>query len=197
MFIRRTAWNTAATDQLRIIGTDQQMLEVKSGIGKDIRATLSAMSNSAGGTILIGLDEAQGFAPVPGLDATHARKRLVSRCEQMTPVVRPVIEVVLIEGAPVVVATIPEIEPCHKPCYVTDQGQYGASYTRSGDGDRRLTQYEVERLPEEHTQSRRDEESVTEAGLGNLDDDALAAFISNQRAVRPKTFANSDDGRCP
>ncbi|MBW3069781.1 DNA-binding protein [Actinomyces sp. 594] len=180
-------------DQLRVIGTDQQVLEVKSSVGKDIRATLSAFSNSAGGTILIGLDEAQDFAPVPHFDAARTRNQLVARCEQMTPVVRPLIEIVLLGKAPVVVATIPEIEPRHKPCYVTDQGQYGGSYTRSGDGDHRMTQYEVERLLEEHTQPRWDEEVVPDATLNDLADDALGAFLDGQRTLRPKTFADGDD----
>lgn len=183
---------SALVNQLQVVGTDQQALEVKSGVGKDVRAALSAFSNSAGGTLLIGLDEQQGFTPVPDFDALRARDQLVDRCDQTTPVVRPVIEIVPLGKAQVLVATVPEIEPRHKPCFVTDQGRYGGSYTRSGDGDRRMTGYEVDRLLEEHTQPRWDEEPVGEASLNDLDQAALDAFLGSQRAARPKTFADGE-----
>ena len=180
-------------ERLRLVGADQQRVEVKSGVGKAVLETLSAFSNGAGGTILVGLEERGGFLPVPGFDATAQRDALVSRCRQMTPTVRPDIVLVPFEGNVVVVATVPEMLPRDKPCHVTARGRYQGSYLRTGDGDVRLQHYEVDRLVEEHVQPAWDEESVPGARPEDLDADALASYLEGQRQSRPRTFAQGDD----
>lgn len=183
-------------DELRVIGTDQQRVEIKSGVGKDIRDTLSAFSNGSGGTIIIGLSEADGFTAVEGFDASRARDQVVGRCNELTPAVRPLTRITPFEDAAVVIVEIPELEPRFKPCYVTDQGLYNGSYVRSGDGDHRLNRYEIDRLLEEHTQPRWDEEAIGEAGLDDLDAEALDGYMRKQRESRPKTFAHGDTIAC-
>lgn len=180
-------------ERLRLVGADQQRVEVKSGVGKAVLETLSAFSNGAGGTILVGLEERGGFLPVPGFDATAQRDALVSRCRQMTPTVRPDIVLVPFEGNVVVVATVPEMLPRDKPCHVTARGRYQGSYLRTGDGDVRLQHYEVDRLVEEHVQPAWDEEPVPGARPEDLDADALASYLEGQRQSRPRTFAQGDD----
>lgn len=179
-------------DELRIVGTDQQRIEVKSGVGKEIRPTLSAFSNASGGTIIVGLSEKDAFAVVPGFDARRARDQLVARCGEMTPTVRPDVELVALDGTTLVVATVHEIEPRHKPCYVTDQGRYGGSYIRGGDGDRHLEKYEIDRLLEEQHQPTWDDEPIDDATVDHLDPEALTPYLARQRELRPKTFVDGD-----
>ena len=147
---------SALIDELRTIGTDQQAIEVKSGVGKNVRDTLSAFSNGSGGLLIVGLSEAEGFSPVPGFDAAKARDSLVSRCEQMEPSVRADIEIHDLAGSPILVAEVPEIEPRNKPCYIREQGMYQSSYIRLGDADIKLSRYEIDRLLEEHHQPKWD-----------------------------------------
>lgn len=177
---------------LRLVGTDTQTIEVKSQVGKAVLDTLSAFSNRNGGLLLIGLDERAGFAPVTGFDAAKARDALVSRCAQLTPAVRPDISIVPFEDSSVLIAEIPEMLPQDKPCYVTERGRYQGSYLRTGDGDIRLQQYEIDRLIEEHSQPTWDCEPVTAADLGALDAAALNTFLAGQRTVRPRTFLDGD-----
>lgn len=176
--------------KLRLVGTDQQRIEVKLGVGKGVRETLSAFSNASGGTLLVGLSEADGFALVPGFDVVQARDQLVARCGQLEPVVRPDVEIVPFEGQAVLVARIHEVEPRLKPCYVVDQGQYNGSYLRSGDGDRRMTTYEVSRLLEERSQPLWDEQPIEDAEISDLDQVALGRFLDGQREIRRRTFAD-------
>ena len=75
-------------DRFRLLGFDPSSEQVKPGIGKAVRETLSAFSHSDGGTLIIGVSETQGFTPVEGFDPQSAQNQLMSRCEQMTPVVR-------------------------------------------------------------------------------------------------------------
>lgn len=184
---------SALIDELRTIGTDQQAIEVKSGVGKNVRDTLSAFSNGSGGLLIVGLSEAEGFSPVPGFDAAKARDSLVSRCEQMEPSVRADIEIHDLAGSPILVAEVPEIEPRNKPCYIREQGMYQSSYIRLGDADIKLSRYEIDRLLEEHHQPKWDEEPVPEASEGDLDTDALETFLTAQRSVRKRTFTDGDD----
>lgn len=131
-----------AISRMRIAGTDTQRFEVKScrkELTRDIGRTLSGFSNGSGGTLVCGIDENNGFKPVEGFDPSRIQDALANFCSQrMTPPVRPVIDILPFEGAPVLVASIPELVPKQKPCYVSASGCYGGSYVRVGDGDRKL-----------------------------------------------------------
>lgn len=179
-------------DELRTIGTDQQTIEVKSGVGKSVRETLSAFSNGAGGILIVGLAEDDKFAPVPNFDAAQSRDALVSRCEEMEPPIRANIEILDLGGAPVLVAEIDEIEPRYKPCYIREQGRYQSSYIRLGDADVKLSPYEIDRMLEEHHQPKWDEEPVFDASIDDLDEHALNSFLEAQRSLRKRTFADGD-----
>lgn len=178
---------------LRMIGTDKQSIEVKSGVGKDILETLSAFSNGSGGLIIVGLSEKDGFQPVPHFEVKRAQDQLETRCDQLSPPVRPIIDLLPFEGSTVLVAKVPELASIDKPCYVTAKGQYNGSYIRTGDGDVHLSKYEIDRLLEEKTQPRWDEQPVVESTIDDLDSEQLERYLDLQRERRPKTFSGGND----
>lgn len=180
----------AIIDQLRSIGAEQPRIEVKAGVGKAVLETLSAFSNQDGGILIVGLSEEEGFAPVLNFDPVSARDSLVGFCERLTPVVRPEIEIVPFESGRILVAEIPGLEMADKPCYVTDRGRYGGSYIRSGDGDRRLTQYEVDRILENSSQPKWDRQPVMEATIEDLDAEELSKYVEHQQETRERTFSD-------
>ena len=111
---------------------------------KSIRETLSAFSNDRGELVLLGLAEESGCAPAAGFDAAKTRADLASLCSDvMEPPVRADVHIVDVEGAQIVVASVPEMGPGSKPCYVKAKRMAGGSYTRGGAGDRLLTAYEI------------------------------------------------------
>ena len=179
--------------QLRVIGSDKQSVEVKSAVGSDVMPTLSAFANGTGGTLIVGLSEADGFSPVKKFSASQAQDQLETRCQGLEPPVRPEIDILEFEGQPVLIAEVAELPARDKPCYVSARGLYKGSYIRTGDGDTRLSQYEVNRLVEEHTQPTWDEDIITDATLEDIEGATLDEFLAVQRDRRPKTFANGQD----
>lgn len=181
---------------MRIIGNDTQLCEVKESrrkLSTSITDTLSAFSNGSGGYIILGLSEKAGFTPVEGFNARSMQEALSQACEKMTPVVRPIIMTCPFEGSNLVFAQIDEMLPRDKPCHVTALGAYNGSFIRTGDGDRRMTGYEVERLLDEHAQPMYDAQIVDEASIDDLNPALVHGFIERQRELRPRVFAERSD----
>jgi ATP-dependent DNA helicase RecG len=183
--------------ELRSFGSDTHSVEVKSAAGrlpKTVTETLSAFSNGAGGTLILGLDEATGFRPAPGFDAVNMRDALARACaDDVHPPVRSVIEIVAFEGALVVVAEVAEISPLSKPAYVKGRGEYQGSFIRGGDGDRKLSEYEVGLLHANREQPRDDREPVGDASVADLDEDAVVALLRRMRRRQPRAFRSVPD----
>lgn len=182
---------------LRRRGTDLPGVEAKAaggGIPKSLRETLSAFSNGTGGVVLLGLAESQGFAPAPGFDPRKIRDALANMCsDDLTPPVRAEIEIDDVDGTSVVRADVAELEPRHKPCFVTARGEYQGSYIRSGDGDRHLTEYEISQLHANRGQPDDDREPVAGATAGDLEAEAVTALLARVRLRQPRAFAGADD----
>ena len=181
----------------RRLGTDTERVEVKAasqGLPKSMAETLSAFSNTSGGVVILGLAERAGFQGVPGFKARAVADALAQMCgEKMEPPVRASVEIVEFEGSPVVVATVPELPPELKPCFVKSRAMHDGSYVRVGDGDRRLSPYEVDRLLEGRRPPRYDREVVEGAAMGDFDEELLEGFMRRQRADSPRAFKGMSD----
>ena len=92
------------------------------------------------------------------------------------------------EEAPVLVASIPELPPRDKPCHVTTRGTYEGSFIRTGDGDRKLSHYEIDRLIEEHSQPRHDARIVEGATEDDLDKTLVDSLVERERFLHPRIF---------
>ncbi len=190
------AWLNETVAVMRQIGRDTQSCEVKEAKGElpsTMADTLSAFSNGSGGHVILGLSEKNGFTPVPDFNAARMSDAFGAACEKLTPVVRPDIAILPFEGARLVCAEVPEMHPKDKPCYVTSKNRYGGSFIRTGDGDRRLTPYEVDRLLENHGQPLHDDEPVPEASVDDLDAALLNGFLARQRELHPRILGGRSD----
>ncbi|MFN0282180.1 MAG: ATP-binding protein [Kineosporiaceae bacterium] len=183
------------TELVRLVrarGTDLRRLEVKAasgGLPKSVRETVSAFSNVSGGVIVLGLDERAGFTVVPGLDVVRMRDALDAACaDELSPPVRAEIDIEEVDGHPVVVARVPELDPRHKPCFVKARGEYAGSYIRGGDGDRRMTEYEIALLHANRGQPSDDRDAVTQARLEDLNPEAVRRLLTRLRQREPVAF---------
>lgn len=181
----------------RRLGSDTERVEVKAaakGLPENLAETLSAFSNTSGGVVVLGLSERDGFKAAEGFNARKMADALAQLCgEKLEPPVRASLDVVEFEGSPVVVAIVPELPPNLKPCYVKPRLMHDGSFVRVGDGDRRLSPYEVDRLLEGRSQPQYDREVVAQATMADFDEELLEGFVRRQQADSPRAFKGMSD----
>jgi ATP-dependent DNA helicase RecG len=181
---------------LRRIGGEPAHIEAKKAAGgmpKSVRETLSAFSNTDGGTILLGVDEAGGFTPVELDNPVALRDSMVQMSrDDITPPLQASTEIVEVGGHRIVVTEVPPARADQRPVYVTAQGIASGSYLRGGDGDRHMTQPEIAMVMAARTQPTYDREPVAGSTTSELDDEAIRRTLRRIRAGFPK-LARSDD----
>jgi ATP-dependent DNA helicase RecG len=182
---------------LRATGADFEDVEAKraaGGLPESLASTLAAFANARGGLVILGLDEGQGFAATGVADTAAMRNAVVSTArEKLTPPLTPSVEVAPFEGVNLVIVEVEPLPPAQRPCYVTARGLYGGAYVRVGDGDQRLTAYEVDRMRENAGQPHWDEEPVIDATMQDLDRDSFSRLIENARRRSPRVFGNAGE----
>ncbi len=179
----------ALVARMRRVEAELAEVEVKAAVGGlpgTVPETVSAFANGSGGTLLLGLDEANGFRLAPGFEAKPIRDALAGACaDKLDPPVRAPIELEEFEGGSIVRLDVAELDPVEKPSFVKARGAYGGSFIRSGDGDRRLTHYEVTQLLSNRSQPTHDREPVTEATADDLQDDLVNEYLAGVRRASP------------
>lgn len=105
--------------RLRRIGADTAAIEVKAaagGLPRTMGESLSAFANGSGGTVILGLSEADGFTTAPGFRASAIRDALAGLCSNdMEPPIRSDIEIVPFEGSSVVYLEVPALGSYRSP----------------------------------------------------------------------------------
>jgi len=178
---------------LRAAGGDTTEIEVKSaagGLPESLTSTLSALANlPGGGTIILGLNEQAGFRPVPLTEPQLLKQGLAAKARSFTPPVRVEIADGLVDGAPVILATVHECDRSAKPCRVTATG---AAYLRGYDGDFRLSDVEEQAFLASRQAPMFDRQPVDGATLDDLDPELLATFLTAVRERDPDGLGRFD-----
>jgi ATP-dependent DNA helicase RecG len=184
-------------ERMRRFGTDLTEVEVKEsagGLPRSVVETISAFANGSGGVLILGLSERDGFRTIEQFNPVSVRDALARACaDDLEPPVRAPIEIEEFEDASVVRLDVPGMDPVAKPCFVKARGAYQGSYIRSGDGDRRLTHYEVSQLLSNREQPKNDCALVEQATVSDLDPALVKAFLDRLRARQPRAFAELAD----
>jgi ATP-dependent DNA helicase RecG len=183
---------------LRDATADGARIEFKAaeqGFPKTLWETLSSFANTpGGGLIVLGVSETPA-----GLFATGVKrpekfeKDAASLCDQMVPPLRPLIETHRVKGRAFVTIEVPEISFKEKPCYYKGSGMMSGSFIRVADGDRRLTQYEIQGFLDGRGQPLYDIEPVSDAGREDLDPILINEFLAQVRRRHPKMASWNDE----
>lgn len=172
---------------------ETQTLELKSaekGCPTRLYDSLSSFSNQDnGGIIIFGVDEAQGYKEVGVYDAQDIQKKINEQCLQMEPIVRPILTVVEKDGKTFAAAEIPGVDLAERPCYYKGKGRLKGSYTRIGDSDEPMTEYEIYSYEAYRKKYQDDIREVKCASLQALDKTALSKYILLLKEGKPKLAA--------
>jgi ATP-dependent DNA helicase RecG len=172
------------------IKCETQTLELKSaekGCPTRLYDSLSSFSNQdSGGIIVFGVDEAQDYKEVGVYDAQDIQKKINEQCLQMEPIVRPILTVVEKDGKTFAAAEIPGVDLAERPCYYKGKGRLKGSYTRIGDSDEPMTEYEIYSYEAYRKKYQDDIREVKRASLQALDKTALNKYILLLKGGKPK-----------
>ena len=168
---------------------ETQILELKAaaiGCPRRLYDTLSSFSNQDdGGVLIFGIDEEHDYAECGVYDPQDLQKKINEQCLQMTPVVRPLMTVVEKQGKCFVAAEIPGVDLSDRPCYYRGAGRLKGSYTRIGDSDEPMTEYEIYSYEAYRKKYQDDIRPVERATISSLDQQALDRYVELLKQGKP------------
>jgi ATP-dependent DNA helicase RecG len=188
----------AMIEDLRRVGGDHSTCEVKKaqgGLPTTLWESISALANAQGGWVILGVDEKNDFNIVGVNDAATTEANLGGICSEMEPPIRAEVVTVGIDGKNVVTCYIPPMPRDQRPCFKKNLGPYAGSRIRVGDGDRKLTDYEVSVLLSNRNEPRYDISPVPGASIDDLNRDLLQAYLRRVRDTKSSIFRRVEDER--
>ena len=175
---------------------ETQFLELKSAAidcPKKLFDSLSSFSNQDdGGVIVFGIDEDDGFKECGVYDPQDLQKKINEQCLQMEPKVRPLMTILEKDEKYFVAAEIPGVDIAERPCYYRGKGRLKGSYTRVGDSDEPMTEYEIYSYEAFRKKYQDDIRIVSRATLRSLDQKKLSDYVAKLKAGKPH-LAEIDD----
>ena len=179
------------------IKCETSTLEIKSaeqGCPQRLYDTLSSFSNQDdGGIIIFGVDEKQGYKEVGVYDPQDIQKKINEQCLQMEPVVRPLLTVLEKNDKFFVSAEIPGADITDRPVFYQGKGRVKGSYTRVGDSDEPMTEYEVYSYEAYRKKYQDDIRAIDRVSFASLDQDLLERYIELLKKGKPRLAAISND----
>jgi len=101
---------------------------------------------------------------------------------KVSPPVPYSIDITVVDDAPVVVADVAPLPGIRRPCHVVAQGMENGSYKRVGDGDRRMSTFEVFMHGTNLVQPTDDRAPVEGATMADLGQEAVDGHLRRLRA---------------
>ncbi|MDR2546293.1 MAG: putative DNA binding domain-containing protein [Lachnospiraceae bacterium] len=167
---------------------ESQTLEVKAaqaGCPTRLFPTLSSFSNQDdGGTILLGMDENNGFEIVGVYDPQDLQKRVLEQCKQMEPSVRPLFTLVEIEGKVVVSIEIPSVDVIERPVYYKGVGRIKGSYIRIGESNEVMSEYEIYSYDSFRKRIQDDLRKVNNAKRSQFNSEGISKYLDSVKNER-------------
>lgn len=169
-------------------------------LSKDIWSTYSAMANTNGGVILLGVAENDNEIKVKGVtDATKILKDFWSTVNSdkvnKNILVDEDVELLEIDDKKIIKINIPRANYLDKPIFVGENPYHG-TYKRLNDGDFRCSQEEVNRLIRDASTDGVDSRIIEHYGIDELDIETLTKYrthFENKHRNHPYLPLNDQD----
>ena len=186
-----------AMDYLRKYKTETERIEAKTakdGFPKKCYDTFSSFSNKYGGIIIFGINENKGFSIDGVYDVNDLQTQVTNLCsDSMEPKLRPKILAFELEGKNLLAVKLDEIPQNKKPCYYKPKGIKNGSYTRVGDRDDIMTDYELYSLQSYNDHVFEDTRPTKRADINDLNLKELSLYINKIRNLKPNFSKNNFD----
>lgn len=162
-------------------GSDTEFKSARGGLPGSFWETYSAMANTQGGTIVLGVAERAGQLAWEGVpDAAQLRSVLWSQLNDRQKVSRNLlteddVRTVADEGRQYVVVQVPRATRRDRPVYVGPNPLTG-TFRRAEDGDYRCSNDEVRRMLADQSDSPADAQVVEHFGTGDFDPDTVRQY---------------------
>jgi len=178
---------------------ESEELECKKAAGRDGQGELpqdfwpsySAMANTDGGMVLLGVKEKKGKFELHGIgNPDRVRKELVDLLQNRKKVSinllsRETIEEIEIDGKTILQITIPRATRQQKPVFLNGNPLNGNSYRRFHEADQEMDDEEVKALLAEQTQDALDARILPKFGLEDLDPESLRFYRQSHATLNP------------
>ena len=172
-------------------------LEIKSaeqGCPKHLYDSLSSFSNQDdGGIIIFGVDEKQNYKEVGVYDPQDIQKKINEQCLQMEPVIRPLLTVAEKNNKFFVSAEIPGADITDRPVFYQGKGRVKGSFTRVGDSDEPMTEYEVYSYEAYRKKYQDDIRIIDRVTFASLNQELLSEYIGLLKKGKPRLAAIADE----
>lgn len=163
----------------------------KGALPEDFWPTYSAMANTDGGVVMLGLRERKGQFELVGIDNTEkVRAELFNNLNNHQKVSVNLltdqhVQELEIQGKKLLCIEVPRAPRKLRPVYLTTNPLAGHTYRRLHEGDRPLSDEEVKRMLAEQMEDSRDTRILARFGLKDLSPDSLKAYRNIFRADKP------------
>ena len=184
-----------AIEYLKKYKSETNKIEVKSAISgfpKKCYDTISSFSNKYGGIIIFGISEEKNFSVEGVYDLNDLQKKVAAMCsDSMEPSVRADILLTEYEGKNILAVKIDEMSQNKKPCYYKPKGLKNGSYTRIGDRDELMTDYEIYALESYNDHIFEDARPTKRSTVDDLNKEKLEKYIDKLKIDKPNFAKNS------
>ena len=188
-----------AINYLRKYKTETDRIEAKTangGFPKKCYDTISSFSNKYGGMIIFGINEEKGFTTEGVYDVKDLQKQISNLCtDSMEPAIRPTILPMEFENKNIIAVYVDEISQNKKPCYYKPKGIKGGSFTRVGDKDDNMTDYELYALQSYKEHIFEDTRPTKRATINDLNLEQVKSYIEKLKNEKPN-FSKNDFDKC-
>ena len=156
--------------------------------------TISAFANKYGGLIIFGINENNNFIEQDVYDVSDLQKKITSLCtNSMEPKLRPEFLPITYNNKKLLAVKIDEIPQNQKPCYYKSAGMNKGSYTRIGDSDEPMTDYEIYSLQSYKDGIQEDLRPIKRATIEDLDKEKISNYLEKVKKDKPNFSKFSDE----
>lgn len=182
-------------DQLNTLD-EHTRLEAKrgSGVDKSFLESVCAFSNEpnlGGGTIILGLyrdpSSLLPYYDIEGVpDPDQISQTIATQCANVYNIpIRPRVDTVEVNGKPVIVVEVPELNPAEKPLFMKTQGLPRGAYRRIGSTDHHCTEDDLILFYGQKEENTFDDHILEDAWKDDFDPDAIEHYRRLRGKVNP------------